>query len=288
MPNWTGRRLAEIVSEGACKPIEKEYVCKDARRIPVLIGAASLKMGQDEGVCFVVDITERIRSEEALRKSEDRFRKLADLAPIGILEYDEAGRCTYANSRWATISGLRLDESIGEGWLTVIHPNDGERVERDWRSAIQAGREWMSEHRLLTQIGLVHWVKAQAEPVMNKGKCIGFIGIIEDITRNKRAAEALRAAQDRLQHLVVSSPAVIYSLKLHGDILLPTWVSENITQMTGYAPQETLSSKWWTDNLQLKDGPCCVWLRFGFFRPEQVGAGISIAPQGWDRRLDSR
>ena len=61
------RALAELAATGSCAPHEKEYVCKDGGRVPVLVGAAVFEGRQDEGVAFVLDLTERKRAEEALR-----------------------------------------------------------------------------------------------------------------------------------------------------------------------------------------------------------------------------
>jgi PAS domain S-box-containing protein len=196
---------------------------------------------------------ERREAEAALQVSEERHRKLSDCSPVGIFESDAEGHWTYANARWAGISGLSLVESRGQGWISAIHPADREEVLESWRRALAERREWTHEHRLLPSLGTVRWVRVRAAPVVSKeAQPAGYVGTVEDISQSKRAADALVAAQERLQHLVSSSPAVIYSLKVHGDTLLPTWVSENIALMTGYDPQETLSSKWWADHLHPK------------------------------------
>jgi PAS domain S-box-containing protein len=123
-------------------------------------------------------------------------------------------------------------------------------VREDWRRAVAEGtHEWSREYRLLTLQGVVRSVHVHVTArLSNDGKPLAYVGTVEDITQSKRAANALRAAQERLHHLVSSSPAVIYSLKVHGDNLVPTFVSENIEQMTGYASQETLTSKWWVEH----------------------------------------
>ncbi|MDB6121517.1 MAG: Multi-sensor signal transduction histidine kinase [Pedosphaera sp.] len=198
---------------------------------------------------------DRIRAREALAQSEERFRKLAESAPIGIFENDAEGRQTYSNARWTDISGLSFERSLGFGSIKALHPEDRAMVEQSWLRAAASGSNWTSEHRLLTHHG-VRWVRVQAAAVLSyEGKRTGYVGTVEDITNSKRAADALRSAQERLQHLVSSSPAVLYSLKTYGEVLLPNWVSESIMQMTGYGPKETLSSQWWAENLRLKEGP---------------------------------
>ncbi|MDB6016966.1 MAG: Multi-sensor signal transduction histidine kinase [Pedosphaera sp.] len=198
---------------------------------------------------------ERMRAREELQKSEERYRKLSDSAPIGIFENDVEGRCSYTNARWTTISGLSFEASREYGWLQAIHPEDRVAVEQDWRRSVAEGREWACEYRLQTPEGMVHWVRVQAASMVSRdGKHVGYVGTVEDITQSKKTADALRAAQQRLQHLVSSSPAVIYALKVNGDVLLPTWVSENIARLTGHGPEATLSSQWWAEHLHLRRG----------------------------------
>jgi PAS domain S-box-containing protein len=107
------RSLDELRAQGICTPFEKEYIRQDGSRVPVLVGAAVFEDNPDEGVCFVIDITERKRTDLALRESEEHFRflnnlskatrALADPAPIMAVTARMVGvhlavsRCAYAN-----------------------------------------------------------------------------------------------------------------------------------------------------------------------------------------------
>jgi PAS domain S-box-containing protein len=105
--------LEELDARGICTPYEKEFIRKDGSRVPILLGAAIFEDSPDEGLCFVIDITERKRTDLALRESEEHFRflndlskatrTLADPAPIMALtarmlgEHLAVSRCAYAN-----------------------------------------------------------------------------------------------------------------------------------------------------------------------------------------------
>src|SRR5437899_1639960 len=80
-----------------------------------------------------------------------------------------------------------------------------------------------------------------------------ILTILRDITDRKRSEKALREAQQRLQHVVASSPAVLYALTVEGQTLVPRWVSANVERFTGYPPEEVQSSDWWADRLHPDD-----------------------------------
>jgi two-component system, sensor histidine kinase and response regulator len=72
--------LEEMAAKGTCTPFEKEYIRKDGSRVPILLGAAVFEDSPEEGVCFLLDISERKRTDQALRESEEHFRFLNDLS----------------------------------------------------------------------------------------------------------------------------------------------------------------------------------------------------------------
>src|SRR5262249_27936231 len=77
--------LAELAATGSCEPHEKEYIHKDGRRVPVLVGAAMFEGRQDEGVAFVLDLTERKRTEDALHQAQMELAHVARLTTLGEL-----------------------------------------------------------------------------------------------------------------------------------------------------------------------------------------------------------
>src|ERR1700736_2637443 len=107
------RALAELKTFGTVQPREKEYFRKDGSRVPILIARALFEWKQDEGVAFVLDMTDRKRAEEMLRASEQRYRHLFEQMPIAMWQVDGRGIADlFAGLRAAGVTdlGVYLDQ----------------------------------------------------------------------------------------------------------------------------------------------------------------------------------
>lgn len=126
-----------------------------------------------------------------LRESEERFRSLSASSPVGIFLTDVEGRCTYTNPRFQSICGLSLQESLGEGWLQSVHPEDRAQVQIDWLDWTLANREYSNEFRVQTPDGILRQVHVRTSPMLSaQGELLGHVGTLEDITNRKLAEEA--------------------------------------------------------------------------------------------------
>jgi PAS domain S-box-containing protein len=131
------------------------------------------------GVSF--DTTERARAEGLLRRSEARFRALASEAPVGIFEADAAGRYVYFNAR----AGELLGAHPGDDWQDSVHPEDRERLEREWSHALAVGGVLASEYRLHPPDGRVLLIQGHVAALRDPGGAVlGHVGAIVDITEN--------------------------------------------------------------------------------------------------------
>ncbi len=146
-----------------------------------------------EVVLMHEDVTEQFRIQQALEASEQRFHILAQVAPVGIFRTDEKGNCLYVNERWCAMAGITAEAASGDGWLQAIHPEDRERVFREWRESTATERAFTTECRFLRPDGTVTWLLAQAAAEYDdQGKVVGYVGSVTDITELKRIEQAIQ------------------------------------------------------------------------------------------------
>jgi diguanylate cyclase (GGDEF)-like protein/PAS domain S-box-containing protein len=173
----------------------------DGTALPVSISAVPRwEAGAVAGsISVITDLSERARAEAALAESEQRFRALATLAPVGIFQMALNGDCVFVNDRWQAITGLTLAQALGHGWAEALHPDDRARVLAEWYAAVAAVREFNTEFRFQNQHGPITWVQGSAAALRDEaGAPTGFIGTITDITESKQAEEALTDTNERL------------------------------------------------------------------------------------------
>ena len=108
---------------------------------------------QERAANFAREAAESAHAADELRRSVERFRTLSTAAPIGIYETDARGRCLYTNPRFQEMAGLTLEESLEDGYLRAIHPEDRPRVAEAQRTAAAEGKALSVEFRFLTPTG---------------------------------------------------------------------------------------------------------------------------------------
>ena len=89
--------------------------------------------------CALIDVSARQQAVSDLRASEEKFRSLANHAPVGIFLCDKNGDGHYANRMWFEITGLAFEHAQGKGWLKGVHPDDRDRIATAWNEAVHRG-----------------------------------------------------------------------------------------------------------------------------------------------------
>ena len=183
------------------------------------------------------EITERIQIEEALRRSEEQFRNMADNAPVMIWVTDATGYCTYLSQSWYDFTGQTEATGLGFGWLCAVHPEDN-ALARDTFISANARREgFRAEYRLRRHDGEYRFCIDAASPWLGvDGQYKGYIGSVIDITERKLAEQTLAKELLRIQTLFDTSFDGIVILDGQGNVLD---ANPRFAQMLGYTPEET-------------------------------------------------
>jgi len=233
-------------SEGLRKIIE-------ASAAPVRDGMG----GITSAVVIINDITHRRRAEEALLESERRLNEAQRIAHIGHWEWDMGTDRIRASDETHHIFGLVPQENLKNwsSWQALVHPEDRAKRAEATDRARREGSRFEAEYRAIRPDGDIRIIRSEGEVMRDRtGQVCGLFGIIRDITDYRRADEARRAAELRLEHVVASSPAVLFSLQVENGQARPiSWMSENVGAMLGYRVEETPGADWWLGNIHADD-----------------------------------
>ena len=134
----------------------------------------------------------RHRAETAARESEDRFRLLAETAPLMIWMSGPDARRTYFNRRWLEMTGRRADEDLSESWADSVHPNDRRLAVDTYHAAVSERRAFTLDYRLRRWDGDDRWVLDHGVPRIDEtGDFTGYVGSVIDITALNTALRAV-------------------------------------------------------------------------------------------------
>jgi PAS domain S-box-containing protein len=156
-------------------------------------------------LCHFVSLAwQRYRAEAALRQSEAHFRVITDAMPQMVWSTRPDGFHDYYNQRWYQLTGTAPQETEGEGWVPVFHPDDRERARAIWRHSLATGEPYDIEYRLRMADGDYRWMLGRALPVRDErtGAISRWFGTCTDIHETVAARETLARSREELGRLV--------------------------------------------------------------------------------------
>ncbi len=143
---------------------------------------------------------------------EDHLRLVIDAIPCLILRATPDGAFDFINQRWLEFTGFKIEEVQGWGWRAALHPEDVGRVMKAWREGLAAGEPFENEARIRRVDGEYRWFLIRNVPLRDEfGNIIQWYGTGHDI-------EELKQAEDRLQLVIDTTPALLHSARPDGDI----------------------------------------------------------------------
>jgi PAS domain S-box-containing protein len=183
--------------------LETVRVTKSGKKINVSLTISPVRdsAGNVVGASKIArDITEQKRAAAALRESEERFRIMADNAPVMIWMAGADGGRSYFSRPWLEFTGRTLEQESGDGWSDGIHAEDRERCLQMYRSCLQSHQPFSMEYRLHRKDSEYRWVLDRGVPLYSAtGEFNGYIGSCLDITEQRRVQDLLRQTHDDLE-----------------------------------------------------------------------------------------
>jgi PAS domain S-box-containing protein len=253
-----GKRCWEI-THGTAEPIpecpavrvekslrrESKELQIDARWFEIYVDPILDDDGGISGFVHIVsDITDRKRAGEALRESEERFRKIFDEGRFGMVIVSRDFFFARANAAFCTMLGYSETELASRTFKDVTHPDhlaeDVENVTRLMKGEIAV---YKTEKRYVRKDGGIVWGSATITAIRNdRGELQHFLTMVEDITERKRAEEALRESEEKFRNVFDNSAIGKSITYIDGSI----HANPALCRMLGYTGEE-LSQKRWQD-----------------------------------------
>jgi len=202
------------------------------------------------------DITERKKAEDALRKSEEKFKQLAEVFPETIFEANMKGDITYANEHGLKQFGFTQEEIVsGINIFDLVSPLDRnlamERIQTRIKDSDKSDKRYL-EYKAMKKDGSTFYAMALSVPIMVDGVPAGIRGFILDITEHKQAENMLYESEERYRLIAENTADTI---AIFGLDLKLTYISPSITKLRGYTVQEamtqTMDQMLTPDSLQL-------------------------------------
>jgi len=227
--------IAEIHEEALERLAQKrpDMTLLDAAR---RISSPLLELLMAYGLAFRERLEVRRRAEEALRKSEARYRTVVEYQTDLICRFLPDGTLTFVNESYCRYHGKQREELVGHSFMPLVLPEDREKVANHLASFSQKTPVSTIEYRAVVAGGKVRWQQWINRPVFGEqGDLIEFQSVGRDITERKRAEEALRESEEKYRTILENIEDGYYEVDLAGNL---TFFNDSLCRMLGYPPDE--------------------------------------------------
>ncbi len=202
-----------------------------------LVAAMAWELSYD--VLHAATLARRLEiSEAGLRESEERFRIVADAAPVLIWMSGVDKLCTFFNKPWLEFTGRSLEQEIGNGWAEGVHPDDLQKCLDVYTESFDARKPFVMQYRLRRYDGEYRWVSDQGVARYNpNGKFAGYIGSCVDVTDLIKKDEALREFEERVVLAAEATHHGVWELDTTTNEL---WMSDKARALFQFDPDGRL------------------------------------------------
>jgi PAS domain S-box-containing protein len=195
------------------------------------------KPARMRGVSF--DVTRRKLGEQALSESEERFRTMANTAPVMIWMSGTDKLCTFLNKRWLEFTGRAIEQEMGNGWAENVHPDDLQRCLKTYTEAFDAREPFVTQYRLRRHDGEYRWISDNGVPRYDShNNFVGYIGSCIDITELLAKEEALHEFEERVALAAEAAHLGVWEYDMTAGRI---WVSDKVRQLFQFPPDDEIT-----------------------------------------------
>ncbi len=240
---WVKSFFSEIFRTGKAKTLSNyEVIRKDGSTYNIELSTNVLRDASDKPIgfqCVARDITERIRAEQALKESEEKYRTVLEIMNEGYFENDLKGNFTFANDAACRLMGYKHDELIGLNYSKIHPPDVAQFLKEVYTRAYQTGKpEFLAEYQIIRRDGSRRTHQLNMMPVQgSSGKPAFFRNLVRDVTDRKAAEEALTKSEEKYRTILESMDEGLYETDMKGNY---TFVNEAGCRIVGYECDELI------------------------------------------------
>jgi PAS domain S-box-containing protein len=166
-----------------------------------------------------------------IRLSEERYRSLVQGGAQVVWVAAPDGSVKEDSPQWRWITGQTEEQYAGFGWLDVVHPEDRERVERDWRECVRTGKIFDDRYRIRTKNGSYRHYDVRAVPIERDGKIAEWVGASSDVTSQREAEEMRGRLTEQLSAAALRTARLQQATSMLAEALTVEQVVEVITEV---------------------------------------------------------
>jgi PAS domain S-box-containing protein len=187
--------------------------------------------GEIYGVGLILSEGGGTAAADAIRRSEERYRSLVQAGAQVVWVAAPDGAMAEDSPEWRWITGQSAEEYLGHGWLDSIHPEDRERVERDWRECVRTGKVFDDRYRIRTKAGSYRHYDVRAVPIERDGRIVEWVGASTDVTSQREAEEMRGRLTEQLSAAALRTARLQQATSMLAEALTVEQVVEVITEV---------------------------------------------------------